>query len=150
MGNDGFSSLCVRNDKALKPELNKPEIKTMKKNVRVKYLLVAAAALSIGLSANAQIGYTNTFDTTSSPFRWDYGAPTPTATEAVTWAPGPTYDAGGSASSGSAELGWDFNYTADGAGGANFTADMVYPAENWAGWTVSFDIMVDSVLNPGK
>ena len=115
----------------------------MKKNVTVKYLLSAVAALSLALSANAQ--YTNTFDSSSSPFRYDFGnAITPTVTFG-------TNDAGGSPlggypNSGSAALSWTWNGT---AGGADFTVDFLYPAANYVGATVSFDIYVDPSSTPG-
>src|SRR5450432_2631761 len=117
---------------------------------RLWHAALAGLALTAAIvTAQAQPTYLNTFNTSSSPFRFDYGATTPAANHAVTFAPGPTYDAGGSAASGSAKLAWTFNYVADGAGGATFTADIVFPATNVVGYTLSFDIMVDPSSTPG-
>ena len=97
----------------------------MKKNVTVKYLLSAVAALSLALSANAQ--YTNTFDSSSSPFRYDFGN---AVTPAVTWV---TNDAGGSPSSGSVKLNWNWDGS---VGGAAFTADILSTSTDCAGATL--------------
>ncbi len=94
----------------------------------------------------AQAQYLNTFDTSSSPFRYDYGNDT---NHSVAWMSGPAYDAGGSAFSGSARLSWTWDYSTKGAGAAAFTADLFYPAQNYAGATLSFDLMVDSSSTAG-
>ena len=112
----------------------------MKTNANVKYLFGAVAALSIALSADAQ--YTNHFDTSSAPFRHDFGnGVTPTAS----WS---TSDAGGSPnSSGSAKLSWTWNGT---VGGEDFTADIFPTSTDCAGATLSFDIFVNTNSTPGN
>ena len=111
----------------------------MKKNVSVKYLLGAVAALSLAFSAEAQ--YTNHFDSSSAPFRHDFGnGVTPTAS----WS---TNDAGGNSGSGSAKLNWNWNGS---AGGEDFTADILSTSTDCAGATLSFDIFVDTNSTPGN
>ncbi|HEY4953129.1 MAG TPA: hypothetical protein VII71_07065, partial [Verrucomicrobiae bacterium] len=68
---------------------------------KIQLIMMASAVASL-TSLTAQAQYSNPFNTSSSPFRYDYGTATATATETVTWAPGATFDAGGSALSGSA------------------------------------------------
>jgi hypothetical protein len=107
--------------------------------------LVLTALVASGLagaSALAQTPYSNTFDSSSSPFYFDYG----TSGSSVSWASGPTYDAGGSGTSGSAQL--NCTFTAPNQGDA-FTAGIIYPGQNYAGATLTFDIMVASSGVPG-
>ncbi len=118
------------------------KMQIIKSSAPTKQVLAALAAAVLAFSANAQ-GYTNTFGTTYSPFRYDFGnALTPT----VAWS---TNDANGSATSGSAELSWTWNWASQGAGGAAFTGDFLYPEQNLAGATVSFDIYVDPSSTAG-
>ena len=109
---------------------------------KIQLIMMASAVASL-TSLTAQAQYSNPFNTTSSPFRFDYGTTTASTTATTTWVSGPTYDAGGSALSGSAKLSWTWNHTADGDGGAAFTADLFGTDQNYAGSTLSFDIMVD-------
>lgn len=113
----------------------------MNKNFCLKHLLAVSVLLSSATLANAQ--YSNAFDTTSSPFRYDFGnGVSPT----VSWVVGPIFDAGGSSGSGSVKLGWTWAGT---AGGADFTADILPTPQNYAGATLSFDIYVDPSSTPG-
>ena len=115
---------------------------TTKKSAGTKRLLGAVAALSLALSASAQ--YSNPFDSSSSPFRYDFGN---AVSPSVTWASGPTYDAGGSISSGAVKLSWTWAGT---VGGADFTADILGTPTDCAGATLSFDIYVDPASTPGN
>jgi len=102
--------------------------------------------------------FTNTFDSSASfdngrnynpppmGVAYDYGNAT---ANSVAWASGPTYDAGGSPTSGSLELNWTWNYTANGAGSADFTMDLFPSAIDCSGGTLSFDIMVDPSSTAG-
>jgi hypothetical protein len=120
------------------------------KNYKIKNLLTASAALFLGCQAYGQsaAGYTNSFDTSFSPMRYDFGSVlTPTVTFATNDAGGSL--AGGYPNSGSANLSWTFSYSTKGASGADFTGDFIYPAGNYAGATVSFDIYVDTNSTPG-
>lgn len=128
--------------------------------------IVLAAIAVVGLATvSAQAQYLNTFDTSSSfvtgsanrtynpPPAWigfDYGTPTATSSASVAWASGPTYDAGGSAGSGSVELSWNFNDSVDTSGGGTaFTMDLYSTAQNYAGGTLSFDIYLAPGSTPG-
>jgi hypothetical protein len=64
----------------------------------------------------------------------------------VDWVAGPTYDAGGSSGSGSVELKWTW---AGGSGNEAFTMDLFASAQNLAGGTLSFDIMIDPSSTAG-
>lgn len=64
----------------------------------------------------------------------------------IAWAAGPTYDAAGSAASGSLEFSWAF---AGGSGNEAFTMDLFPSGQNFSGATLSFDIMIDPVSTPG-
>jgi hypothetical protein len=108
--------------------------------------IILAALVAGGLSAvSAQAQYLNTFGSSSSPFRFDYGT---VASDSVTWASGPTFDAGGSAGSGSADLSWTWASSGSGQGAA-FTADLFGTDQNYVGATLSFDIYVASSSTPG-
>ena len=118
----------------------------MKRNQIILATLMAAGMLAI--TAKAQ--YSNPFNTTSSPFRFDYGTATAVATATATWASGPTFDAGGSALSGSAKLSWTWNHVADGDGSAAFTADILgTPGQSFVGGTLSFDLYLASTSTAG-
>ena len=95
------------------------------KNNKIKNLLAATAALFLGCQAYGQsaAGYTNSFNTSSSPMRYDFGnAISPSVTFATNDAGGSL--AGGYPNSGSANLSWTWNS----AGGAVFTGDFIFPA----------------------
>jgi hypothetical protein len=113
----------------------------MKINKTMRRLVLTALVASgmAGASAQAQTPYLNTFDSSSSPFRFDFGGNV--TADSVAWAAGPTYDAGGIGSSGSAQLNWTWSGP---SGGAAFTADIIFPGQNYAGATLTFDIMVAS------
>ena len=117
----------------------------MKRNQIILATLMAAGMLAI----TAQAQYSNPFNTTSSPFRFDYGTATAAATATATWASGPTFDAGGSVLSGSAKLSWTWNHVADGDGSAAFTADILSPAQSFVGGTLSFDLYLASSSTAG-
>lgn len=73
---------------------------------------------------------------------YDFGAD---SAAKVDWVAGPTYDAGGSSGSGSVELKW----TWAGIGNEAFTMDLFASAQNLAGGTLSFDIMIDPSSTAG-
>ena len=99
--------------------------------------------------------FVNTFDTSNSfenvrnynpppmGVAYDYGD---NNTGTVTWASGPTYDAGGSAGSGSMKFSWSF---AGGSGNEAFTMDLFPSGNLYAGSTLSFDIMIDPSSTAG-
>jgi hypothetical protein len=64
----------------------------------------------------------------------------------IDWLSGPTYDAGGSAGSGSVELKWAW---AGGNGNEAFTMDLFPSGQNLANGTLSFDIMLDPSSTAG-
>ena len=64
----------------------------------------------------------------------------------VNWVAGPTYDAGGSAGSGSVQLSWNF---AGGSGDEAITVDTFGSAQTLNGGTLSFDLMIDASSTPG-
>ncbi|MGD0206522.1 MAG: hypothetical protein ABSC89_02795 [Verrucomicrobiota bacterium] len=64
----------------------------------------------------------------------------------IDWVSGPTYDAGGSSGSGSVQLKWTW---AGGSGNEAFTMDLFASAQNLAGGTLSFDIMIDPSSTAG-
>ena len=104
------------------------------------------------------VAFLNTFDNTSSfnnarnynppPMGsgFDYGNST---ANTIAWAAGPTYDAGGSSASGSFELNWTWDHTANGDGSADFTVDLFPQAIDCSGGTLSFDIMIDPSSTAG-
>jgi hypothetical protein len=67
-------------------------------------------------------------------------------TATVTWAGGPTYDAAGSAGSGSMKYSWSF---AGGSGNEAFTMDLFPSGQSFLGSTLSFDIMIDPSSTAG-
>ncbi len=67
-------------------------------------------------------------------------------TATVTWAGGPTYDAAGSAGSGSIKYSWSF---AGGSGNEAFTMDLLPSGQSFLGSTLSFDIMIDPSSTAG-
>jgi len=99
--------------------------------------------------------YVNTFDTSGSftatrnynpPPLWIGYDSGDDASPTVTWASGSTYDAGNSASSGSAKLSWTW---AGGSGNEAFTFDVFGSAQDLSGGTLSFDIMIDPSSTAG-
>ena len=123
----------------------------MKKNTTLRQFVLATIVASALAGTGAQAQYLNTFDSGTSPWRFDYGTATASANHSVTFAPGPTYDAGGSGASGSAELSWTWNETADGDGSTAFTADVLgTPGQSFVGGTLSFDIYLDPSSTPGN
>jgi len=99
--------------------------------------------------------FLNTFDTSSSfENSRDYNPPPMGAaydfgddnTATVTWAAGPTYDAAGSAGSGSMKFSWSF---AGGSGNEAFTMDLFPSGQSFLGSTLSFDIYIDPSSTAG-
>jgi hypothetical protein len=122
----------------------------MKKNkILQRYILTTVVASAVaGTVAQAQ--YLNTFDSGTSPWAFEFGAPSAVANHSVTFASGPIFDASGNAASGSAKLTWTWNHTADGDGSAAFRADVLAsPGQSFVGGTLSFDIYLDSSSIPG-
>jgi len=68
------------------------------------------------------------------------------ATATIDWVAGPTYDAGGSAGSGSAQFKWTW---AGGSGNEAFTMDLFPSGQNLSGGTLSFDLMIDPSSTAG-
>jgi PEP-CTERM motif len=118
----------------------------MKKN---QFFWALAVTALTAVTVKAQ--YSNPFDATSSPFRFDFG--TGVTANSVAWASGPTFDAGGNALSGSAKLSWTWNTAAADPNGnsAAFTADIIgSPGQSFVGGTLSFDLYLDSSSIPGS
>lgn len=125
------------------------------------FTLKSAASLTGTWSAVQGPSYTvtnfvNTFDTSGSfinsgrnynpPPIWigyDFGDD---SAATVTWAAGPTYDAGGNSGSGSAKFNWTW---AGGSGNEAFTMDLFASAQDLTGGTLSFDIMIDPSSTAG-
>jgi PEP-CTERM motif len=119
----------------------------MKKNnmpgrVFLAVLTIAGCAAPM---ANAQ-NYLNTFDSSTAPGRFDYEGSIVTPT--ITLASGPIFDAGGSASSGSAKLSWIWDGV--NSGSAAFTFDTTFPEQDFSFGTLSFDLRLDSSSTPGS
>lgn len=74
---------------------------------------------------------------------YDFGAD---SAATVDWVAGPTHDAGGSSGSGSVQLKWTW---AGGSGNEVFTMDLFGSAQDLAGGTFSFDIMIDPSSTAG-
>jgi hypothetical protein len=74
---------------------------------------------------------------------YDFGAD---SAATVDWVSGPTYDAGGSSGSGSIKLNWTW---AGGSGNEGFTMDLFGSAQDLAGGTFSFDIMINPSSTAG-
>lgn len=68
------------------------------------------------------------------------------STPTINWVAGPTYDAGGSSGSGSVELQWTWGTP---GGDEAFVMDTFATAQNLAGGTLSFDIMIDPSSTAG-
>ncbi len=62
------------------------------------------------------------------------------------WVSGPTYDAGGSAGSGSVQLNWTW---AGGSGNEAYVIDIFASGQNLSGGTLSFDLMIDPSSTAG-
>src|ERR1700690_2775806 len=106
---------------------------------RSKLQIVLGALVLTGLAGTSTMAQTTvyTFDTSSSPGRFDYGGPHDSG--AVSWS---SIDKAGSPSSGSALLAGTINQTTDGTsdGYVAFTFDTTYPATSF--YDLSFDIMI--------
>src|SRR5664280_2166965 len=128
----------------------------MKTNEKMRRLVLTALVACGLVGASAQAQYLNTFDNTSAfttgtrtynpPPMWvgyDYGNAT---ANSVAWSPLDDTGNGG----GSLQLGWTWNYTANGAGAAAFTLDLLpSPGQSYVGGTLSFDLYLDPSSTPG-
>jgi hypothetical protein len=113
----------------------------MQTNKTMGRLVLTAAVVSALVAVTAKAQYSNPFDNSGSisAFGFDYGSGA-NITHGVSWASGPTYDAGGSSLSGSMNFTLGFNNALDSADEIAFTGGVIYPAADQV--DLSFDLMV--------